>query len=138
MAEVVVSPIILNDAVITFGVGGDDYAAAVNTITITNNRSVVVYKGLKKNTHSFSVDDGWTATVNFAQDWANADSLANYLYEHRGETVPATLEPTSGVGKRWSFDAVLPGGTIGGGRDAVMTTDVTIGVDGEPIPSDIV
>jgi hypothetical protein len=139
MAEVTIAPVIITDAVIKFGgVAGDDYAAAVNSVTITPSSSTTNYKGLKKNVHTFPVFDGWVMAVNFAQDWVNPDSLSHYLFANRGEKVEAVVEPQSGEGTRWTLDVWLAPGVVGGTRDGVMTSDASFGVDGDPVPTAIV
>jgi len=133
MAVISVEPVILQESILT--IGADDHASAVSSVRILPNSSIVRYKGLKRNTHTYPTVPDWSAEINFAQDWADPASLANYLFEHQGETVPAVFEPTSGVGLRWAVDLVITPGAIGGDVDTVMVSPVTLGVNGAPVPT---
>jgi len=138
MAEIDVTPIVLKDMVLQLGT--DDFAAAVSTATLTPTASLVRWKGLKPDSkHSFPTSAEWALALAYAQDWAAAgDSLSRYLFDHEGETVPAVLEPQSGVGTRWTFDVVITPGAVGGAVDTVGEAEVELGVTGKPVPSAIV
>lgn len=130
-----VKPIILKDMVIT--IGTDDFAAAISSATLTPAASIVTWKGLKTTAvYSFPTSPTWTLDLEYAQDWKTANSLSRYLFDHDGQTiVGVTLEPTSGVGTRWTFDLIVVPGAIGGAVDAVGTASVSLGVAAKPVPS---
>jgi hypothetical protein len=141
MSVVAVEPIILQESVLKIAStpagdpdAGDDFAAALNSIRINPTASTVTYKGLKRNVHTFPTLPEWTAVLNYAQDWATGTTLSRFLFDHMGEKLPAIVEPVDGEGTSWELTLVITPGAIGGDVDAVMTAEVTLGVDGAPVP----
>ena len=130
MPTVDVTPIVLRDMVLSLD--GNDYAAAASSITLTPNTPMVTYKGLKGNVHTFPGTTEWTVVVDFAQDHASAASLTMYLFDNAGQTVPAIIEPQTGEGERWTLNVILTPGAVGGAVDSVASSQVTLGVDGQP------
>ena len=138
MAEIAVQPIMLKDMVIQ--IGSDDFAAAVSSATITPTSSLTTWKGLKpESVHTFPAAPTYALSLEYAQDWAAVTSLSRYLFDHDGETITGVvLEPTSGVGTRWTFNLVIIPGAVGGAVDTVATATVELGITGKPVPSAIV
>lgn len=130
MAEIPVSPFVLQDCVLT--IEEDDFAAAASSIEIAPSSSSTNFKGLKKgSSFTFPGSATWAANLGFAQDWDNPDSLSNYLFDHEGETKQAHFEPVSG-GQGFDVKIIITPGTIGGAVDAVGTSTVALGVQGKP------
>lgn len=145
MAVIPVEPVILQNALLQIAstptgdpATGDDFAAALSSIRINPTTATVVYKGLKRNSHTFPTLPEWTAVLNVAQDWETANALSRFLFDHAGEKLPAIVEPTEGVGTSWELTLVIAPVAIGGEVDGVMTSEVTLGVDGQPVPTTIV
>lgn len=140
MVEVLVRPFIMRNAILTLGT--DDFAAAVSTATIANASGTTDFKGLKPAAvFTFPQATTYTLEITAAQDWSSASSLSRYLWEHKGETVPFTLnaddtvsDPTLGS-TSWSGTVALAPGSIGGDVDAVAVFSVTLGIVGEPVPT---
>lgn len=141
MSVIAVDPIILQESVLKIAStpagdpdAADDFAAAVNSVRIVPTTGTVSYKGLKRNVHTFATLPEWTAVLNYAQDWKTGTTLSRFLFDHMGEHLPAIIEPVDGEGTSWEVVLVVAPGSIGGDVDAVMTAEVTLGVDGTPVP----
>src|SRR3982751_1225334 len=106
MAVLDVVPLVLKDVELLLGSGTpDDFRKHVSGVTFTPSSSQQTWSGLGLNTHTDSGIPTWVCQLDYVQDWTSASSLSQYLYEHEGETVPATFTPTDGVGP--SFTANL-------------------------------
>lgn len=126
MSVIAVTPIVLKDCVVEFG--SSDFAAAISAVTFTPSSSVVTFKGLKKGSvHTDVTDATWVCGITNAQDWANPDSLSNYLHEHEGETEDVTFRPQSGVGPTITAEIVITPGAIGGAIDSTAVSTVNLG-----------
>lgn len=135
MATIEVAPKILNDVILSFGV--DDFAAACSSATLTPSASNVTWKGLKPSAvFTFPTSPTWTLDLEYAQDWADEDSLSRYLFDHQGETIAATLTPNSGD-TAWGLNIVITPGAVGGAVDTVAVATVSLGVSGQPVPTDV-
>lgn len=133
MAEVTITPILLADIDLTIGANG--YAGSVSSAALVPSSSIVSWKGMKKGINaSFPTDPTWQLNLNFAQDWEAATSLSNYLLANAGQVVPnCILAPKSG-GKSFKVTLILVPGQIGGDGDTVATAQVSLGVQGAPVP----
>lgn len=132
MAEIIPEPFVLEDCVLE--IESDDFAAAVSAVTIEPQTSTKTFRGLKKTARFTSVTvDSWLAKVTLAQDWENATSLANYLFDpdNEGAVKAATFRPQSG-GVGFSCGLVITPPTIGGSGGDYTTSEVSLGVDGRP------
>lgn len=138
MATQEVTPFVMQDCVLS--IPTDDYAAAISSAQLTPTSSIVLFKGLKPTSkHSFPTDPTWTCDLTYAQDWSDPDSLSRYLLDHKGETIEnCILEPTSGVGTRFTFDLIVTPGAVGGAVDTVAVATVSLGISGDPVPTTIV
>lgn len=132
MAEIIPEPFVLEDAVLTIDV--DDFAAAVSAVEIVPQTSTKTFKGLKKTAkYTKIVVDSWQCNITLAQDWENAASLANYLFdpENEGVSKPATFRPVAG-GVGFTADIVIVPPKIGGPGGDYTTSEVSLGVEGRP------
>lgn len=133
MTTVIPEPFVLDDALLTIDV--DEYAAAVSNVTITPRTSTKTFKGLTP-AAKFTrvVVEGWDAQITLAQDWENADSLANYLFDpaNEGKVKPARFEPQKG-GTGFTANLVIVPPSIGGAGGDFTTSQVSLGVDGRPV-----
>lgn len=139
MSIVDVRPFINRKAIITLGT--DDFAKAISDGHIEPSAGTTDYKGLKPDAvFTFPQATTYVLVLSFSQDWSSEDSLSRYLWDHRGETVPFTLNPddtsgmTPGVGStEWSGNVAIAPGAVGGKVDEVAVSDVTLGIVGEPV-----
>jgi hypothetical protein len=122
--------------------GTDDFAAAVSTASLTPAGGTVDYKGLKPEAvFTFPQATTYVLDLSYAQDWNAANSLSRYLWEHKGETVPFTLNPDDTaadptVGSTsWAGMVAITPGAVGGDVDSVAVATVSLGVVGEPVPT---
>jgi hypothetical protein len=141
MAEIDVRPFIMRNAIIQLGT--DDFAAAVSTATIAPASGTSDFKGLKPAAvFTFPQATTYTLDLTYAQDWSVDTGLSWYLWTHKGETVPFTLNPddttgmTPAVGSTsWTGTVALAPGGVGGDVDTVATSSVSLGIVGEPVPT---
>lgn len=140
MPEITVRPFIMRNAIIQLGT--DDFAAAVSTAAITPAGGTADFKGLKPEAvFTFPQASTYVLEMTYAQDWNSATSLSRYLWEHKGETVPFTLNPddtsadTTVGSTSWSGTVAIVPGAVGGDVDAVATATVSLGIVGEPVPT---
>lgn len=129
MTTLAVVPLILKDVMLTLGALGDDYRKHVSGVKLTPSSSQTTWKGLGGNSHTDATVPTWTCQLDYVQDWSSASSLSRYLFEHSGETVPATFQPISGSGPSFTANLSIVPGDIGGQVDAYATTSVTLGSD---------
>lgn len=133
MATIVPEPFVLSDAVLT--IGTDNFEAAVSNVTITPRTSTKSFQGLTPSARYTSVYvDGWDCQITLAQDWKNAASLANYLFDptNEGVTKTAKFVPVKG-GPGFTCNLVIVPPAIGGAGGDYTTSQVTLGVSGRPV-----
>jgi len=135
MATIANKPFMMQNAVLKFV--SDDYAAACSAIALVPTASVVTFTGLKKNTSTFPSTATWVCNITYAQDWETASALAQYLFEHEGETIAAQVIPNAddmdaAIGQGFDVNLVIVPGQIGGTVNQVATAQVSLGVDGHP------
>lgn len=130
MAQIAVQPIIMKHASLAFA--HDNYEGHVSSAALVPSSSVVNWKGLSPtSTFSFPTSSTWVCNLTLAQDWETANSLANYLFDHEGDTVPVVFAPDDG-GQAWDVNLIVVPGQIGGEVDTVPTAQVSLGVQGRP------
>lgn len=133
MADVIPEPFVLEDALLS--IEDDNYEAAVSQVTITPRTSTKTFKGLTPAAkYSRVIVDGWDAQITLAQDWDNATSLANYLFDpaNEGKVKAAKFEPQKG-GTGFTVNLVIVPPAIGGTGGDFTTSQVSLGVDGRPV-----
>lgn len=124
------TPLFMKDALLS--IAATDYAAQVSSVAFTPSSSVATWKGLKPDSgHTAGGNATWTCDITLAQDYDDALSFANYLFENEGETVTITFEPKAG-GATVTADVIISAGAIGGAVDAFAEATVSLGVNGKP------
>lgn len=142
MPKLAVQPFVLKDVVLTIEV--DDYARHVSSVQFvpTTNTPQLTWQGLSpdaKFSEAGTPDTSWLANLSYAQDWETEDSLSEYLLEHAGETKTVMFQPKAGSGQRnFTADVTIVPGPIGGDVNTVQVGQVSLPVDGEPIPGESV
>lgn len=134
MATITVTPIVLNDVVLT--VGTDNYEAHVSKVQFDPSSSVVKWKGLTPSSQfNFGTTADWTVSLEFAQDWVTTNSLSKYLFDNEGTSKVVTFKPKkppTGTAPTWTATVIITPGAIGGAVDSVAVASVTLGVQGKP------
>lgn len=127
-----VSPFVLKD--VDFVVETDDFSAHINSARLTPTTQARTWKGLSPEA-SFSEQTApeWTCTIKLAQDWDNANSLANYLFAHAGEEVDVTFKPRRAGTSTFTVTLTLTPPEIGGDIDSWAEATVALGVKGKPV-----
>lgn len=125
--------LVLKNVVLTLGSGTpDDFAKYVSSVTFTPSASTITWTGLGGNTYTDVATATWTCDLAYLQDWTSTNSLSQYLFNHEGDTVPATFEPKNG-GPSFTASIVITPGAIGGDVNAYATATVSLGVVGKPV-----
>lgn len=136
MVAIAVQPFVLKDAVFT--VETDSYEAHVSTVKFTPTVETITWVGLTPSSaFSDSSSATWECALSLAQDWTTANSLAQYLLDHAGESVQAVFSPKGATTGSPVFTATitLVPPEIGGDVNTVQVSSVTCGVTGEPVLS---
>ena len=135
MATPSIQPIILNDVVLV--VAADNYEAHVSKVEFVPTTSIVKWKGLAPTSvHQFPTSSEWVLNLDYAQDWATANSLSQYLFDNEGTSkvfVFKPKKPAAGTAPTWTATAYVSPGAIGGAIDTVATASVSLGVQGKPV-----
>lgn len=137
MTKIAVQPLYMRDSIVRFVLDratnkAADFEAAVSSATFTPSTTVATVKGLTPSSvHSAASAPTWTLDLAFYQDWENPESLANFLFDHQGETIPTLVEPISG-GVGFGADVLIVPGSIGGAVDTHGSSTVSLGVQGQP------
>lgn len=126
-------PFIMGDASLT--IDGNTYQDQVSGVTFTPTSSIVTWKGLTPTaSFTFPTSATWTLDLSYAQDFTTDDTLAMFLLEHEGETIPdVVFEPVDG-GRSFTADITIVPGSIGGEVDTVAVGTVSLGST-KPVPS---
>jgi hypothetical protein len=114
-------------------IASDNYETSVSAVTLTPATSVQTWRGGTPDAVFTDLSaTTWTCDLAYAQDWETAGSLAIYLFNHEGETVACEFSPI-GTGPKFTVNAIIVPGQIGGAVDAYGTATVTLGVQGKPV-----
>lgn len=126
------TPLVIKDALVQVAV--DSYEAAVTSVAFTPSASVITATAVAPGAVYTDVSPAtWTADITFLQDWNDPASLANYLFDHEGETVAMTFQPKNGDGASFSAEVVIVPGAVGGAVGVFAETTVQLGVVGKPV-----
>ena len=135
MTAIAVAPFVLKD--VLFTVDADDYAKHVSSVQFVPSTSVVTWQGLSP-AASFSDTTAptWVCNVGYAQDWETDDSFSEYLLANSGEKKTVVFQPKAGSGQRaFTAEVYIVPGPIGGDVNTVQAGTVSLGVNGQPVPS---
>lgn len=128
-------PIILNDVVFT--VAADNYEGHVSRVEFVPTASLVTWKGLTPTAvNQFPTSATWALNLDYAQDWATAASLSQYLFDNEGTSKVVTFKPKkppTGTAPTWTATVIITPGAIGGAVDVVPVGTVSLGVQGKPV-----
>ncbi len=135
MASPAGQPIILTDIVLT--VAADNYEAHVARVEFVPTATLVKWKGLTPTSvFQFPTSTDWALNLDYAQDWATASSLSQYLFDNEGTSKVVTFKPkkpATGTAPTWTATVFITPGAIGGAIDTVAVASVTLGVQGKPV-----
>jgi len=122
----VYSPVYMRDARVSLG--GTDYQMEVAAATITPANTATTWKGLSPAARYGAVGTEWTVEITLGQDYDDAESLARYLLENAGTTVPVVVEPRAG-GQGYTVNATLAPAAIGGTVETFAEGTVSLPCD---------
>jgi hypothetical protein len=131
------NPLFMNN--VSLLIDGDEVADAVSNVTLTPTSTALTFTGVSGTTTQSSGSTTWAASVTFAQDWQNVDSLSRTLFNRAGETVTIVFTPNSDEATdKVTVQATLVHGAIGGGVNATAETTVVLPISGKPVLTPIV
>ncbi|MDR7113883.1 hypothetical protein J2X03_003785 [Microbacterium trichothecenolyticum] len=127
MTTIAVKPLVLKDVLLK--IATDNYEKHVSGVSWVPTAAQIQWQGLTPDAVFSDVANAtWALTLNYVQDWETEDSLAQYLFEHEGETIEMVFTPVKGTGKKtFTADVTITPGQIGGEVNAYATTSVTLG-----------
>jgi len=134
MAQIAVAPYVLKDVIMQ--IGTDTYEMHCSSVLFTPSTSVLTWQGLTPAAaFSDSTSPSWTCTLNYAQDWVTANSLAQYLSTNSNTQKVAIFKPQGVTTGKPIFTAtlIIAPGPIGGDVNTVQVGTVTLGVVGVPV-----
>lgn len=134
MAAPDLAPIILNDVVLL--VGADNYEKHVSKVVLTPTSTIVKWTGVTPTAkHNFPTTPDWVIDIDYAQDWATANSFSQYLFDNAGQLKVFKIKPKkpTTTGPTWTISAYCTPGPIGGEADAVAVGSVQLGAVGQPV-----
>lgn len=134
MAQIAVAPFVLKDVILT--IGTDSYEMHCSTAAFNPSSSVLTWQGLTPAAaFSDTTTPSWTCTLNYAQDWETANSLAQYLLANQNTSKVAVFKPRGATTGKPIFTAtiLIAPGPIGGDVNTVQVGTVTLGVSGAPV-----
>lgn len=119
------SPFIKN-AVVT--ADGQTFSDEVSNVRWTHAPTTNTFIPVSGKTVSDTTAGAWTLAFNYGEDWEKADSLANYLYDNEGKTVPLTFQSKGDGSVVFTSNVTLA--LVGvGGTAGVAETQATFGSD---------
>lgn len=127
-----IAPIIHNMNSALLKIGADNYEKSVSGAKLTPVTPIGKWKGIDGSTTKTAGVPDWTLTLNFAQDWVTATSLALYLSTNAGTTKPIELTPQA-TGKKFAVTVLCVVTEVGGEVDATSTASITLEVLGQPV-----
>lgn len=116
-------------------IAADNYEKHVAAATLAPTVNGQTFKAIDGSvTRDTSVPE-WTLTLDYAQDWTTANSLAAYLLANVGTQKTIILSPLgSAVGKpKFTVDVMIVPGPVGGKVDDIQTASVTLVCIGQPV-----
>lgn len=135
MTAILPVPLYLKDCAIE--IGTDEYAAAINSATLTPNVSIARFVGLTPTADYKDADIDWTLDLTYVQDWDTTASLARKLWDAQGTVIEGcTFKPKSANDPEFTVDLFIVPGSVGGQARAHSTSQVQLQVVGQPTFTD--
>lgn len=134
MTQIAIAPFVLKDILLTLGT--DNYETNVSKVLFEPDVQIVTWQGLTP-ASSFSDQTSpiWTCTLDYAQDWVTANSLAAYLLANAGLQKTAVFKPQGATTGKPILTAtlIMAPGPFGGEVNKVPVGTVKLGVVGQPV-----
>ncbi len=127
-----IAPVIHNMNAATLKVGTDNYEKSVSSAKLTPTTPIGKWKGIDGSTTKTAGVPDWLLTLNLAQDWVTAASLAKYLSTNAGTTKAIELTPQTG-GTKFAVTVLCVPTEVGGDVDATSVATIALEVIGQPV-----
>lgn len=128
MADIAASPYLTLAAEASFGT--DNYKAHISQFEFQPTQPTSTITDIGGTVTNFGGVSGYVLALGVFQDWATANSLSSYLFEHDGEDATASIEVPGGV---WSATVVCAAPHIGGTGNQAAVSQLTLQVKGKPV-----
>lgn len=124
-------PLVIEDVLLTLD--GNDYATALDSITLTPTTTKVEWKPVNGRKTTKVPRPKWALGLNVGQSFNKAGLTAQLIQNH-GKRVPFKLQPegADAAASVITGFVTLEAGAIGGGAETVATASLTLDVDGQP------
>lgn len=130
MTAITPTPFVLTNCSVT--IDGDTYEKAISRVEFVPSTSTQTFKAVSPGAVYQAAElAAWTADLEFAQDWADADSLSRKLFDDEGSAVTMLFDPIAG-GATITATVYLTPGSIGGTGGAFATGSVSLPCSGKP------
>lgn len=134
MATITPTPYILRDMLVT--IGADEFAAAIDQLTITPKPSPQVFQGGRPSAKFMELPEpDWDVAIQYAQDNATT-SLTRYLHDNQGKTVVMKFQPKAGTlsaaNPAVTVSVLIVPGTLGGTIGQHAKSTVTLPATNQP------
>ncbi len=127
-----IAPVIYDMGNASLKIGANTYELSVSSAKLTPSVNIIKFKGISPlGIYRQAGTPEWTLELQYAQDFATATSLSNYLLTNAGQTVVADLYPVVG-GPGYRCSVVVVPGELGGQVGNAQTATVTLEVVGQP------
>ncbi|WP_156122568.1 hypothetical protein [Microbacterium hominis] len=132
MANIAPTVINLNDVVLT--IGSDNYELSVSKVELVPTTPTITWRGMSPAaTYNVAGSPTWVLNLDFAQDFATANSLSNYTFANQGSIKTVTFKPKKGTSvTQFSIDVLIVATTIGGSVDTAATASASFTCNGQP------
>lgn len=109
--------------------GDDDYHGHLSQFEFQPNQPRTSVTDISGKITNFGGKSGYVLALSIFQDWATANSLSAYLFEHDGEDVTASIQVPGGT---WSATVVCAAPHIGGTGNQPAVSKLSLQVKGKP------
>lgn len=124
MTSVPLEPVTINSA--TLMIDSDNYEAAIGSAIFTPSTKSSSFAAINGDTVTSQANSTWVLDLTYAQDFATATSLANYLHANEGKSKSATFVPNTG-GPTITATLVIAPGAIGDAAGSIAQSKVSLG-----------
>ena len=133
MTVIAVAPFVLKNALLSVAV--DNYEKHIGSALFNPQVNDLTWKGIDGSVARDQGTPEWSLTIDYAQDWTTANSLSKYLLANVGQQKTLVFSPLgTGTGKpKFTIDAIIKPGPIGGKVHELQTASVTLVCSGQPV-----
>lgn len=121
---------VMNSALLK--IGTDNYEKSVSGAKLTPTTPIGKWKGIDGSTTKAAGIPDWILSIDLAQDWVTATSLALYLSTNAGTTKVIEFTPQA-TGKKFTVTVLCVPTEVGGSVDQTSVATIALEVIGQPV-----